>query len=53
MEKADRVAAHVGIAVVGVHVLDTHVIGITSIPEGSQGQLVETIDASLAQSLQL
>jgi sugar/nucleoside kinase (ribokinase family) len=31
------------IATVGVHVLDTHVIGIESIPEGSDGQLVETI----------
>jgi sugar/nucleoside kinase (ribokinase family) len=38
----------VEIAVVGVHVLDTHVIGITSIPEGSQGQLVETIRVSPA-----
>jgi sugar/nucleoside kinase (ribokinase family) len=36
------------IAVVGVHVLDTHVIGITSIPEGSEGQLVETIRFSPA-----
>jgi sugar/nucleoside kinase (ribokinase family) len=31
------------IATVGVHVLDTHVIGVESIPEGSDGQLVETI----------
>ncbi|MCV7195269.1 carbohydrate kinase family protein [Mycobacterium angelicum] len=38
----------VQIAVVGVHVLDTHVVGITSIPEGSQGQLVETIRLSPA-----
>lgn len=45
---ADRVVAQVKIAVVGVHVLDTHVIGITSIPEGSQGQLVETIKLSPA-----
>ncbi len=36
------------IAVVGVHVLDTHVVGITSIPEGSEGQLVETITFSPA-----
>ncbi|MCW2842903.1 MAG: PfkB domain protein [Nocardioides sp.] len=36
------------IATVGVHVLDTHVIGIESIPEGSQGQLVETIRFSPA-----
>jgi sugar/nucleoside kinase (ribokinase family) len=36
------------IAVVGVHVLDTHVIGITSIPEASEGQLVETIKISPA-----
>ncbi|SON63716.1 putative sugar kinase YdjH [Mycobacterium simulans] len=48
MEKADRVITQVEIAVVGVHVLDTHVIGITSIPEGSQGQLVETIKISPA-----
>jgi sugar/nucleoside kinase (ribokinase family) len=44
MEKTDQVE----IAVVGVHVLDTHVIGITSIPQGSQGQLVETITFSPA-----
>ena len=31
------------VAAVGVHVLDTHVIGIESIPDGSDGQLVETI----------
>ena len=31
------------IATVGVHVLDTHVIGVESIPERSDGQLVETI----------
>jgi len=36
------------IAAVGVHVLDTHVIGIESIPEGSDGQLVETIRMSPA-----
>lgn len=36
------------IATVGVHVLDTHVIGIESIPEGSAGQLVETIRFSPA-----
>jgi sugar/nucleoside kinase (ribokinase family) len=48
MEKADHVMTQVEIAVVGVHVLDTHVIGITSIPEGSQGQLVETIKLSPA-----
>ena len=36
------------IATVGVHVLDTHVIGIESIPEGSEGQLVETIRMSPA-----
>jgi len=36
------------IATVGVHVLDTHVIGIESIPEGSDGQLVETIRISAA-----
>ena len=31
------------VATVGVHVLDTHVIGIESIPPGSDGQLVESI----------
>ncbi|KQW48621.1 sugar kinase [Nocardioides sp. Root1257] len=36
------------IAAVGVHVLDTHVIGIESIPDGSDGQLVETIRMSPA-----
>ena len=36
------------IATVGVHVLDTHVIGIESIPSGSDGQLVETIRVSAA-----
>ncbi|GFP48058.1 putative sugar kinase YdjH [Mycobacterium kansasii] len=48
MEKADRPMTRVEIAVVGVHVLDTHVLGITSIPEGSQGQLVPTIKISPA-----
>jgi sugar/nucleoside kinase (ribokinase family) len=38
----------VKIATVGVHVLDTHVIGIESIPSGSDGQLVETIRMSPA-----
>ena len=36
------------IATVGVHVLDTHVIGIESIPGGSDGALVETIRLSPA-----
>jgi len=36
------------VAAVGVHVLDTHVIGIESIPAGSDGQLVETIRFSPA-----
>ena len=36
------------IATVGVHVLDTHVIGIESIPDGSDGQLVETVRMSPA-----
>ena len=36
------------VATVGVHVLDTHVIGIESIPEASDGQLVETIRMSPA-----
>jgi sugar/nucleoside kinase (ribokinase family) len=35
-------------AAVGVHVLDTHVIGIESIPARSDGQLVETIRMSAA-----
>lgn len=36
------------VAAVGVHVLDTHVIGIESIPAGSDGQLVETTRMSAA-----
>jgi sugar/nucleoside kinase (ribokinase family) len=36
------------VACVGVHVLDTHVIGIESIPDGSDGQLVQTIRMSPA-----
>ena len=36
------------IATVGVHVLDTHVIGVESIPRGSDGQLVDTIRFSPA-----
>ncbi|WP_395657399.1 carbohydrate kinase family protein [Nocardioides sp.] len=36
------------VAAVGVHVLDTHVIGVESVPEGSEGQLVETIRLSPA-----
>ncbi len=36
------------IATVGVHVLDTHVIGVESIPSGSDGQLVDTIRLSPA-----
>jgi len=36
------------VATVGVHVLDTHVIGIESIPGGSDGQLVETVRMSPA-----
>ena len=36
------------IATVGVHVLDTHVVGIESIPERSDGQVVETIRMSPA-----
>ncbi|WP_148611553.1 carbohydrate kinase family protein [Nocardioides rubriscoriae] len=35
-------------ACVGVHVLDTHVIGVESIPDGSDGQLVEIIRMSAA-----
>src|SRR3546814_12043414 len=33
---------------VGVHVLDTHVLRVESIPEGSEGALVETIRMSPA-----
>lgn len=36
------------VAAVGVHVLDTHVLGVESIPDGSDGQLVETIRMSPA-----
>ncbi len=36
------------VAAVGVHVLDTHVLGISSLPEGSEGQLVEAIRMSPA-----
>ena len=44
----DRRRTAMKIATVGVHVLDTHVIGIESIPDGSDGQLVETIRMSPA-----
>ncbi len=36
------------LAAVGVHVLDTHVIGVDSIPAGSDGQVVEAIRMSAA-----
>jgi len=36
------------VAVVGVHVLDTHVLRVESIPEGSAGDLVDTIRMSPA-----
>lgn len=36
------------VAAVGVHVHDTHVLGIESIPDGSEGQLVEGIRFSPA-----
>jgi sugar/nucleoside kinase (ribokinase family) len=36
------------VAVVGVHVLDTHVLRVESIPEGSEGALVDTIRVSPA-----
>jgi len=36
------------IATVGVHVLDVHVIGVESVPRGSEGQLVDTIRFSAA-----
>ena len=36
------------VAVIGVHVLDTHVLHVDSIPEGSDGALVDTIRMSPA-----
>ena len=36
------------IAVVGVHVLDTHVLRVDAIPDGSDGALVDTIRLSPA-----
>ena len=36
------------VAAVGVHVLDTHVLTVESIPEGSDGQVVDTIRVSAA-----
>ncbi|MGY2874396.1 sugar/nucleoside kinase (ribokinase family) [Marmoricola sp. URHA0025 HA25] len=36
------------VAVVGVHVLDTHVLHVETIPEGSDGALVDTIRVSPA-----
>lgn len=36
------------VATVGVHVLDTHVVRVDSIPSGSEGQLVDTIRMSPA-----
>jgi len=36
------------VACVGVHVLDIHVVGVESIPTGSDGQLVESIRMSAA-----
>jgi sugar/nucleoside kinase (ribokinase family) len=38
----------VRIATVGVHVLDIHVVGIDSLPTGSEGQLVQSIKLSPA-----
>lgn len=38
------------VAAVGVHVLDIHVLGVEAIPQGSSGQLVETIRLSPAGS---
>ncbi len=38
----------VTVAAVGVHVLDAHAVGIESVPEGSEGQLVESIRLSAA-----
>src|SRR3954453_9118995 len=45
-ERGKHIVTRVDIAVVGVHVLDTHVVGIATIPEGSDGQLVESIKIS-------
>ena len=36
------------VAAVGVHVLDVHVLGVTAIPEGSAGSLVDSIGMSPA-----
>src|SRR3954471_17940826 len=47
-ERGKHIVTRVDIAVVGVHVLDTHVVGIATIPEGSDGQLVESIKISAA-----
>ena len=44
----NRQETRMKVAAVGVHVLDTHVIGIESIPDGSDGQVVETIRMSPA-----
>ncbi|MGW0162983.1 carbohydrate kinase family protein [Mycobacterium sp. NPDC003323] len=41
-------ASEVCVAAVGVHVLDIHVVGIDSLPGGSDGQLVQTIRMSPA-----
>jgi sugar/nucleoside kinase (ribokinase family) len=41
-------AAEVSVATVGVHVLDVHVVGVDSLPAGSDGQLVQSIKVSPA-----
>ena len=40
MTTPSPMTAPMTVAAVGVHVLDTHVLGIESIPAGSDGQLV-------------
>lgn len=46
LSERKRTVTEVDIAVVGVHILDTHIVGVASIPDGSDGQLVETIKVS-------
>ncbi len=44
----DQTSTPPRIAVVGVHVLDVHTVGVEGIPEGSEGALVDTIRFSAA-----
>lgn len=48
MTPSSATTAPLTIATVGVHVLDIHVVGIDSIPAGSDGALVESIGFSAA-----